>query len=480
MRGWCWIALALSAGLPLGLPAASIEPPIPRLELSLRLDKARFEAGEPIPITAVILNRGRTPYSVQTSTEETGAWDGFAFIVTDASGRPVSRPQSPPWQENWIGSWLTINRHETYEHKLFLNYWFMPLEPGRYTVQATYTPPYPVGADHQGVLTIRSVPVDFEVALTTEMKMDVRIARLTTDTEKADPVAVDFLGFTGQSEVIPPLFEAVYDEDLHIQHRAANALNDLPADEVLAAALQKLQERGPNRTLAEWLASVGAPVNKIVPIYWQALDSPDSSTRIGAVTGLGLCAGNPAVTAAGQRIIRNAIKKALGDKEPDVRLEAVKALEETGPDDDAIAALAGAARQDPSSRVRERAAACLADIRSETVIPYLRDLLLTDGCLQPDFAAQLREIATPAARAVLRDGLKSANPRVQTACAKQLWLLQDPAAKPTLLNVLRSDDPDAKADMVDFLEDFARTQAGTAKPAVTFQPASLADWLEKQ
>ncbi len=480
MRGWHWIALALFAGLPVGLRAANSEPPVPRLELSLRLDKTRFEAGEPIPITAVILNRGQTPYSVQTSTEETGAWDGFAFVVTDASGQPVSRPPSPPWRESWIGSWLTINRHETYEHKLFLNYWFIPLEPGRYTVQATYTPPYPIGADRQGELTIHSAPVDFEVALSTEMKMDVRIARLTSDTEKADPIAVDFLGFTGQSAVIAPLLDAVYDDDPHIQHRAANALNDLPADEVLAAALQKLQERGPNRTLAEWLASIGAPVNKTVPLYLQALDSPDSSARIGALTGLGLCAGNRATTAAGQRAIRGAIRKALGDKEPGVRFEAVKATEAAGPDDDALAALAGAARRDASSRVRERAAACLADIRSETVIPYLRDLLLTDFCLQPDFAAQLREIGTPAARAVLRDGLKSANPRVQAACAKQLWLLKDPAAKPTLLNVLRGDDPDAKEDMVDFLETALRAQAGNTKPATAWQPTSLADWLEKQ
>jgi HEAT repeat protein len=291
---------------------------------------------------------------------------------------------------------------------------------------------------------------------------------------------VDFLGFTGQSAVIPALLEAVYDEDLHIQHRAAYALNDLPADEVLAAALQKLQERGPNPTLAEWLASIGAPVTNTVPLYLPALDSPDASARLGAVTGLGLCAGDPAVTATGRRVIRSAIKKALTDKVPDVRLAAVKALEESGPDDDAIAALAGAAQQDASSQVRERAAASLTDVRSGTVVPYLRELLLTDYTLQPDFAAQLREIGTPAALAALRDGLKSANPRVQAACAKQLWLVKDPAAKPTLLNVLRGDDADAQADVVDFLQDIARAQAGNAKPSATSQPAGLADWLEKQ
>jgi len=362
MQAWRWTVLALFASLALRLETAAVEPIEPRLELSLRLDKTRFEAGEPIPITAVILNRGPTPYSVQTSTEETGAWDGFAFTVTDATGRPVPCPPSPVWKENWIGSWLTIGRHETYERKLFLNYWFIPPDPGRYTVQAVYTPSFPGGADRAAV-PVRSAPVDFEITLTTEMKLAVRIARLTTDTEKADPVAVDFLGFTGQSAVIPALLDALYDDDTHIQHRAAIALNNLPAEAVLAAALQKLQDRGPNRTMAVWLASIGAPVSRTVPAYLQDLASPDSSVRIGAVAGLGLSGANPAVTADGQRVIRAAIRKALADKNADVRFEAVRALEDLDPDDDAVAALAAAAHDDVSSRVRDRAAACLADWR---------------------------------------------------------------------------------------------------------------------
>ena len=59
-----------------------------------------------------------------------------------------------------------------------------------------------------------------------------------------------------------------------------------------------------------------------------------------------------------RRSIRAGINRALRDKEPSVRLEAVNGLETIG-DGEAIAELTVLASQDESRRVRDRAAECL-------------------------------------------------------------------------------------------------------------------------
>ena len=45
-----------------------------------------------------------------------------------------------PRTGNWIGSWQNVRRHDKYERRVFLNYWFLALSPGRYRVHALYTP----------------------------------------------------------------------------------------------------------------------------------------------------------------------------------------------------------------------------------------------------------------------------------------------------------------------------------------------------
>jgi HEAT repeats len=344
--------------LAAGLRATGAEPAEPELEVSLRLDKTQFETAEPIPLTAQLFNRGEVPYSVQTNTEETGAWDGFALLVTDEAGQTVPRPRRPSWQENWIGSWLTLAHHDRYQRRLFLNYWLAPPMPGRYTVVAVYTPITQAGSERRQTAAIRSTPVPFEIVLTTPTKMDVRITRLTDQIEKADAVAVDFLGFTGETAAIAPLLNSLYDDDVSIQHRAARAMAYLPDADVLATCLTALQQRGPNRTLVEWLAFVGAPCSNTAPFYLKALESPTESKRVGAVAGLRLCYPLAAGDEPLRRAVRAGVKRALASPESNVRLEAIDALEVIG-DKDARDAMAVAARQDRSSRVRERAAACM-------------------------------------------------------------------------------------------------------------------------
>ena len=237
---------------------------------------------------------------------------------------------------------------------------------------------------------------------------------------------------------------------------------------------------GPNPTLAEWLALTRAPAEPLIPIYLEGMNSTEASARVGAMTGLRLSYAAAQPQSKFLRAIRNALNRALADKDPRVRGDAVSALE-VRPDDEAIAALAALAREDANPRVRSLAAAGLNDLRTDAVIPYARELLLRDFRLRPNFAEQLREIGTPRARAALREGLKSVNPRVRAECAKQLWLLREQQeAKPALVDALRNGDAELQADVASFLVD--ATRASTNRPA-QFPDATAqtwAEWLEKR
>jgi HEAT repeat protein len=473
-----WVGLA--GILPIALFAAPPPPPDLKLDISLRLDKSEFEVGEAIPLTVEIINHSETEYAVQTSTEETGALDGLVFAVADLTGKALPIPRTLPKAGNWIGAWYTIKRHDKHERKLFLNYWMMPPDPGRYRVQGAYNAQFNGTVDKGQRLVVRSAAIEFEIIPTTATKLDVRISRLSDQAEKGDALAVDFLGFTGVWQATDPLLEALYHEDQAIRRRAANALNFLPDPKaVLDACLAKLKTRGPNETLAEWLHFQGAPATALLPVYLRNVDAEDPVTRAGAVAGLRFCRDTTEAKGKYHNAIRAAVMEVLSDRDTRVRLEALQTLA-ADEDAQAAAALLAVTRKDSTARVRRQAALCLNDMRAEAVIPYLRELLLADYRLRPNFAAQLREIGSPQARGVLRDGLKSANAQVRAECAKQLWLLKDAAGKQTLVEVLRTGSAESQTDVVRFLEDVARAQPNNASRAADSTARTWADWLEKQ
>lgn len=473
------MAVGLAGILPITLSAATPQSSEPKLEVSLRLDKSQFEVGEPIPVTVEIVNHGDAEYAVQSSTEETGALDGCAFAVTDAAGKAVPAPRTLPRAGNWIGAWYTITRHEKHERKVFLNYWIMPPDPGRYRVQGVYSPPS-LAVGQRGVRpALRTASVEFEILPTTSTKLDVRLSRLTDQSDKGDSLAVDFLGFTGAWQATEPLLEALYHEDAVVARHAANALNYLPDQKsVLEAGLGKLKSRGSAGMLVEWLHFRGAPAATLLPVYLSNIGAEEPGARAGAVTGLRLAHGSAEANGKFKSAIRAALLRALVDRDVRVRLEAAQAL---GLDDDvdAAATLLAATRKDATARVRRQAALSLNDMRSEPAIPSVRELLLVDFRLRPNFAEQLREIGSPQARGVLREGLKSVNPQVRDECAKQLWLLKDAVGKETLVEVLRTGSVDSQSEIVRFLQDSARaSDTPTRGPDSTAR--TWADWLEKQ
>jgi len=331
----------------------------PRLEVSLRLDKRVYEVGEAIPVSLTILNRGGVDYSALTSTEPTGVNDGFAFSVFDAENHVVPRPATPPKPDTWIGSWLTVRPHEKCERTLFLNYWFMPLPPGRYAVFTQYTPRSLTGDVMGNWPAVSSPRVEFEIQATTSTKLEVRITRLAQQVEKGDQIAVDFLGFTGEDAAIAPLIGALYSDDVHVQRRAVVGLcllND--RTEVLADALAKAREPGPTASLSEWLAFADAPIDAFAPLCLRAMNSSEATMRLGGITGLRLTLPAALGDKRFAQPTRDALKRALGDRDSRVRFEAVTALEHHL-EKDTIKTLKQMAQNDPDSRVRNAAASVM-------------------------------------------------------------------------------------------------------------------------
>jgi hypothetical protein len=316
------------------------------LELGLRLEKDTFEAGEPVVVLVQISNRGGTPYLAQTSTEETGAHDGFAFTITDANQQPVPpAPRITP-ANRWIGSWNAIAPQDRLERKLFLNYWFPPLPPGRYTVRGHYVARTDDGHRIVNWPATLSAPVTFEIVPVGSTKLDVRIQRLAAQAEKGDPVAVDFLGFTGDPYAFAPLLAAAYHEEADIRRRAVNGLNYLPdpADNI-RAVLRSVEERGPSDALVHWLHARAVPAGQLLPLYVAALAATEPAVRVAAVTGLRLMRDSDAPAR------RAAVLRAVADPDAEVRLEALLILMA---EQDAAAqrAVAEVAARDPSPRLR--------------------------------------------------------------------------------------------------------------------------------
>ncbi len=337
-------ALTFLTGLTIGWGDTGNLPP-PALQFTLALEKSTVEAGEPIVAVVRVVNHGTGDYIAQTSTRPAGSFDGFAFAVEDENGRPATPPRSRLPAAHWLGSWTTVKPHDQFERKLFLNYWFLPLNPGRYTVRGQYVPRTTAGNHTVEWPAVHAPPLEFTVIPVGETKLAVRVERLTAQLETGDLIAADFLGFTGDETAIAPLLNALHARDETLQRHAANALsNILDRPTIIAAALDSLREKGPNHIFVEWLHKWKLPASQLIPAYLLRVADPDVVTRLGALIGLQL-----ERDAAHASAIRDAGLRALTDKDAAVRQEAVRLL---APDPEARSVLRQVAERDTNGRVR--------------------------------------------------------------------------------------------------------------------------------
>jgi len=128
------------------------------LKLQIVLDKAVYQPGDRIEVTATLTNVGDAPIDVRRSADETGRSDGF-IIDLRKDLRSALRYVSWPPSAVAAGSNESLSPGGANRRKLVLNGMLLnPLEPGKYTLRTTYLATYP-----DGLIGIDAEPVTLEV-----------------------------------------------------------------------------------------------------------------------------------------------------------------------------------------------------------------------------------------------------------------------------------------------------------------------------
>jgi hypothetical protein len=126
------------------------------LKLQIALDKAAYQPGEPIVVTATLINVGDAPINVHRSADETGRSDGFRVEVSKDSANALQSPPPPP--SGGPGVAESLPPGGTQIRKLVLNRMLGSLKPGKYRLQVIYSATY---ADAQ--IGVWSEPITLEI-----------------------------------------------------------------------------------------------------------------------------------------------------------------------------------------------------------------------------------------------------------------------------------------------------------------------------
>jgi len=126
------------------------------LRLQIALDKAAYQPGERIVVTATLINVGDAPINVRRSGDETGRSDGFTVELSKDSANALQSPSPEPSGGPGVAESLAPGG--TNIRKLFLNRMLGSLKPGKYRLQIIYSATY---ADTQ--IGIRSEPIPLEI-----------------------------------------------------------------------------------------------------------------------------------------------------------------------------------------------------------------------------------------------------------------------------------------------------------------------------
>lgn len=157
--------------------------------------------------------------------------------------------------------------------------------------------------------------------------------------------------------------------------------------------------------------------------------SPDPSIRAGAVRALG-----DWLTPAGRAALRNA----LNDRDPNVQVEAVRAIARNPGRDRALVV---AALNSPHCQVSAAAAAAMARLRSGEAQPTLIRILSGGTCVQRrDAGNGLSGYQTPESAIALRAALDDPDSRVRQSVAASLARVGDGSAVTRLIQSLATDE----------------------------------------
>ena len=219
-------------------------------------------------------------------------------------------------------------------------------------------------------------------------------------------------GRLGDAAAVPLLLERLRDPDPGVRREAVRALGELRAVDAIPDLAQAIEAMGEwsNLLLVMALVRMGPGGAHAVGALLATARSPGMTKALLQVTGRLGSAAEPAV-----------IRTLASHPDPEVRVEAVRALGLIAPDAES-AAVCLAAMDDPEWPVRALAASSLGRLRDARAIPRLARALGDPAYWVRHHAAEaMAELGEPGA-AVLRGALDDINPFVRDMASQTLFM----------------------------------------------------------
>lgn len=242
------------------------------------------------------------------------------------------------------------------------------------------------------------------------IEREIRRLRGRSPADRAD--ACRILGRLGQAGDIPQLVERLRDRDPMVRCEAIGALADLRATETLGAIAQAIEAAGDWGNLSTVMALLRMGPESITGVgaLLAAARSPAMTKALLQVTGRLGVAADPA-----------AVRSLAVHPDPEVRVEALRALGSLAPDDESVTTcLTG--MDDPEWPARALAAWSLGRMGDDRAVPRL-ERAMGDGAywVRHHVAEALAGLGA-AGDAALRRALFDANPFVRDMAAQALYM----------------------------------------------------------
>jgi HEAT repeat protein len=216
----------------------------------------------------------------------------------------------------------------------------------------------------------------------------------------------------GQADAIPPLVERLRDPDTAVRGQAIGALADLGAVEALGPVVEAIDASADwgNLLAVMALARMGPASTPQVGALLETSRSPAMTKALLQVTGLLGVAADPA-----------AVRALATHPDPEIRIEAVRALGTLAPDVESFTVCL-AAMDDPEWPARALAARSLGRLGDTRAIPRLERAMGDTAYWVRHHVAEAMAGLGVAGEAALRRGLDDANPFVRDMAEQVLFM----------------------------------------------------------
>lgn len=239
---------------------------------------------------------------------------------------------------------------------------------------------------------------------------EIRRLRSRSAAHRAD--ACRIFGRLGQADAVPLITERLRDHDPVVRREAIGALADLRAVDTVEAVAKAIDD--------------GRDWNNLLAAMALVRMGPVSIPRIGALLASST---SPAMTKAllqvtgrlGAAADPGAVRALATHPDPEVRVEALRAIGMLGPSAESVEVCL-AAMEDPEWPPRALAAWSLGRLGDEQAVPRLEQAMQDTGYWVRHHAAEALGRLGPAGEAALRRGLSHENAFVHDMAAQALYM----------------------------------------------------------